>query len=564
MGRKILIVGGVAGGASAAARIRRLDESAEITVFEKGPHISFSNCSLPYYLSRTVPQAEQLLMMTPERFRKQYNIIAETQHEVTAIHRSTKTVSVRNTETGETEERAYDKLVLSPGGQAILPKIPGIDRENVFAIRNVVDIVRLDTYLKEHQVHKAAVIGGGFIGMEVTENLIEAGLDVSLVEAADQVMAPFDFDMAQILHKELLDHGVHLILHDGIAAVTGTGIRTASGREVEAEAVIMAIGVRPDTKLAKEADLTIGTTGGIQVNANFQTSDPDIYAVGDAIEVTNRMTGAPMRLALAFPAQMEARNAADHICGLSDRKLGFLGSSVVRIFDLYAASTGLNEKSAKAAGLSYDFVYILPTDRVGIMPEASVMHFKLLFEVPSGRLLGAQAIGRGAADRRIDVIAALLAMNGTLEDLKDLDLCYAPVVSTAKDVTNMAALVGLNILHGVYRQVRVSEVRKLVEENACIIDVREEQEFAAGHLVNAINIPLSQLRQRVSEIPRDKPVYLHCRSSQRSYNAICCLQNLGYDNVWNISGSFLGICEYEYARDVLEHRTPIVTAYNFH
>ncbi len=563
MSKKYLIVGGVAGGASAAARLRRLDEDAEIIIFEKGPHVSFSNCCLPYYLSRLVKRPENLIMMTPDRFWNQYRIEVRTNSEVTAISRAEKTVTVLNRETQETYEEGYDKLILSPGGSPIMPKIEGIENKNVFAIRNVVDIQKADEYLQNNDAKRVAVIGGGFIGCEVAENLVHAGYEVALVEAADQIMAPFDADMVQILHKEMMDNNVRLVLSDGIAAIREKSILTASGREIPADAVIMAIGVRPEAALAKSAGLDIGQTGGIKTDADFRTSDPDIYAVGDAIEVTNAQTGKPMRLALAWPAQMEARTAADSICGIEHRKLSFIGSSVVRIFELYAANTGMNEKSAEAAGICYDFVYILPNDKVSLMPDSSVMHFKLLFEVPSGKILGAQAIGKGAADRRIDVIAAMIKMGGTLEDLKDLELCYAPVVSSAKDVTNMAALVGLNILKGVYRQVPVTKARELVESNACIIDVREEPEFARGHLKNAVNIPLSQLRDRLDEIPRDVPVYLHCRSSQRSYNAVMALRHLGFDNVYNISGSFLGICLYEFARDVLQERVPIVTEYNF-
>lgn len=564
MTKRILIVGGVAGGASVAARVRRLDESADITIFEKGPHISFSNCALPYYLSRTVAESSKLLMMTPERFKKQYNIEARTEHEVLRILKDEKKVVVRNLTTNEEYEEAYDILFLSPGGVPIMPRsIKGIDREHVFSIRNVVDIVKLDEYIHAVNARNVAVIGGGFIGLEAVENLVHAGCHVTLVEAADQVMTTLDEDMAQILHKELMDQGVELVLSDGISGIEEGYIETSSGRQFKADVVVMAIGVRPEVALAKEAELEIGESGAIKTDGHFRTSDEHIYAIGDAIEVTNFQTGKPMRLALAWPAQMEARNAADHLYGLSNRELRFIGSSVARVFDYYAASTGMNEKTAGAAGIKYDFSYIITNDRVGIMPGANAIHVKLLFEVPTGRILGAQAIGKGEADRRIDVIAAVIKMGGTLEDLKEMELCYAPVVSTAKDAVNMAALVGLNVLNGMVRQVPVSCVRSLVESGAMIVDVREEPEFAAGHLLNAVNIPLSQFRERMNEIPHDRPVYLHCRSSQRSYNAARALMNSGYDNVYNISGSFLGICLYEYARDQMAGRDRIVTAYNF-
>ena len=558
MNKKILVVGGVAGGASVAARARRLDEHAEIIILERGPHVSFSNCALPYFLSRTVADSADLVMMDPAQFKKKYNIEVRTEHEVTAINRAEKTVSVKSLADGKEYSEAYDALILSPGGAPILPgAIAGIRNENVFGIRNVTDIVRLDEYIRTRKATDIAVVGGGFIGCEIAENLVRAGYKVTLIEALDQVMTPFDYDMAQILHKEMLDKGISLVLKDGVKKIL------ASDRQVKADAVVMAVGIRPETTLAKNAGLDIGETGGIRVNANFQTSDPSIYAVGDAVEVFNRLTRKPMRLALAWPAQMEARAAADHIYGIRNQQKGFIGSSVIRVFDLLAASTGLNEKAAKAADIPYEVAYVIPSDKVSLMPDAHPIHLKLVFETPTGRLLGAQAIGKGEADRRIDVIAALISMDGTLEDLKNMELCYAPVVSTAKDAVNMAALVGLNLLHGVYRQVPLTQVRELVESNACIIDVREKGEFDAGHLKNAVNIPLSQLRQRMAEIPKDRPVYLHCRSSQRSYNAIMALQHCGFDNLYNIAGSYLAICLYEYPQDVLFGREKIVTEYNF-
>jgi rhodanese-related sulfurtransferase len=336
-----------------------------------------------------------------------------------------------------------------------------------------------------------------------------------------------------------------------------------SGKKVAAKAVIMAIGVRPETKLAKDAGLEIGITGGIKVDHNYLTNDKDIYAVGDAAEVYNQLTHKPSLLALAGPAQKQARAAADHMYNIPHNNKGVIGSSVINIFDLRAASTGLNEKTAKAAGISYDFVYIIPGDKVGLMPNSNPMHFKLIYEYPTGKILGAQAIGKGNVDKRIDIIAAMISMGGTLEDLKELELCYAPLFGTAKDVVNFAALVGLNLLYGRFRQVPVTKVRELVESGAFIVDVREKNEFVKGHLINAVNIPLSEIRDRLDEIPKDKPVYLHCRSGQRSYNAVMALQNLGYDNVFNISGSFLGICCYEYYQDQVTGREKIVTEYNF-
>jgi NADPH-dependent 2,4-dienoyl-CoA reductase/sulfur reductase-like enzyme/rhodanese-related sulfurtransferase len=564
VGKRILIVGGVAGGASVAARARRLDESAEITMFDKGPHVSFSNCALPFHLSGIVENSDSLVLMSPEQFKKQYKIEARVNSEVTDIKREEKKIVVRNLLTGEEYEESYDKLVLSPGANPIVPKsIEGVNRENVFTIRNVVDIKKLKSYIDENNIEDIAVVGGGFIGVEVTENLRLAGKNVSLIEALDQIMSPFDLDMAQILHKEMMDKGVNLILSDGVKKINKDSVELNSGKKVAAKAVVMAIGVAPETSLAKKAGLEIGETGGIKVDHNYLTSDKDIYVVGDAIEVYNRLTHKPTRLALAGPAQRQARAAADNMYNIHHNNNGVIGSSVVHVFDQNAASTGLNEKAAKAAGIPYDFVYIIPGDKVGLMPDSNPMHFKLIFEYPTGKILGAQAIGKGNVDKRIDVIATMITMGGTLEDLKELELCYSPLYGTAKDIVNHAALVGLNILYGKFKQIPVTKVRELVENNAFIIDVREKPEYARGHIKNAINIPLSEFRDRLDEIPKDRPVYLHCRSSQRSYNAIMALQGLGYDNVINISGSFLGICCYEYYQDQITGRKKIVTEYNF-
>ena len=564
---KIVVVGGVAGGASAAARVRRLDAKAQIVMLERGAHVSFSNCCLPYHLSGTIPNSEALVLMTPERFRKQHDIDARTNSEVLAIHRAEKYVEVKDLLTGRVYNEPYDKLILAPGASPILPgSIPGIRGENVFAIRNVTDIQALKAYLDQPGKDRVAVVGGGFIGIEAAENLREAGKTVCLIEGLEQVMAPFDFDMAQLLHKELDDHGIRLYLSSMVTGIQADCVEAQTNGvpfTVPADVVVMAIGVAPETKLAAEAGLEIGKTRGIKVNHNYQTSDPDIYAVGDAVESYDALRHCPGRLALAGPAQRQARAAADHIYGIPHNNRGYIGSSCIRVFSQNAAATGLNEKLAQAAGYSYDSVLIFPTDKVGIMPDSHYMAFKLVFEVPTGRILGAQAVGQGAVDKRIDVIAAMITMGATLEDLKELELCYSPVFGTAKDVVNQAALVGLNLLYNRFRQIHVSQVRPLVEQGAYILDVREAGEFAAGHIQGAHNIPLSQLRERMEEIPRDIPVYVHCRSSQRSYYAICCLQGNGFTNVYNISGSFLGICLYEYFNDKTQGRTPIVTKYNF-
>lgn len=565
MGKKVLIVGGVAGGASTAARLRRLDESDEIVMFERGPYVSFSNCCLPYHLSGKVKNSEDLILMTPEVFFKQYRIEARVNSEVTAIDRAAKTVTVKNSVTGEEYTESYDKLVLSPGASAIVPRIKGIENVNVFTVRNVVDIVALNTFIKEHKAKNVAVIGGGFVGVEVTENLKEAGYCVTLVEAMDQIMNTFDYDMVQILHKALYDNGVSLIVGDRVESFEKGLVVLASGRRVPADAVVMAVGVKPETELAVKAGLEIGETGGIKVDQNFKTNDSDIYAIGDAVETYNAQTHRSAKLALAWPAQKAARAVANHIHGIPSTNIGYIGSSCIKVFDYNGASTGLTEGTIKHLGLNikYDVVRVIPQDKVGIMPGSQPLHFKLIYEVPTGKVLGAQAIGRGNVDKRVDVIASVINFGGTVYDLFDLELCYAPPFGTVKDVVNMAGLVASNLLAGSFKQVYVTQVRELVENHAFIVDVREANEYAAGHIIGAVNIPLSEIRDRLDEIPKDRPVYLHCRSAQRSYNAALALQHLGFDNVFNVAGGFMGICFYEYYNDMVTGRKKIVSEYNF-
>ncbi|WP_250673619.1 FAD-dependent oxidoreductase [Paraclostridium ghonii] len=563
MSKKVLIVGGVAGGASAAARIRRLDESANIIVFEKGPHASFSNCCLPYHLSGQIENHEDLVLMTPDKFFNQYNINIRIFNEVLSIDRENKKITVKNVVTGKTYDETYDKLILSPGANAIVPPIEGIENAKTFVVKNVVDISRLNQFIKSKGSKNISVVGAGFIGMEVAENLKEAGYNVNLIEAANQVMRTFDEDMVQILHKELYDQGINLILGDKVTKFENSDIILASGRKIESDAVVMAIGVKPEIKLAKECGLEIGETGALKVDQNYKTIDKDIYAVGDAIEVTNAISKKIQHLPLAGPAQKQARAVADHIYKIPVSNTGYIGSSCIKVFDYNAACTGLTEEQCNRLGIKHESVYVIPQDKVGLMPNNNHIHFKLVFEVPTGKVLGAQSIGKGNVDKRVDIVATLIKMGGTIDDLRDLELCYAPPFGTAKDAVNHAALVALNIMQGTFKQVHVSDVRKLVEEKAYIIDVREKDEFEEGHLISAVNIPLSEIRNRLDEIPKDKPVYLHCRSAQRSYNASVALGHLGFDNIYNISGSFLGICFYEYFTDKVENRLPIVTDYNF-
>lgn len=558
--KKIVIVGGVGGGASVAARVRRLDEFADITMFEKGPNVSFSNCSLPYHLSGVIPNADDIVLKTPEQFKNQYNIKAVVNSEVISADPQNKIVQVKNVKTGEVTKYAYDELVLSPGAKPIMPTtIKGIDNENVFSVRNVVDIKKIQKYLTDKKVADVAVIGGGFIGLEVSENLVEAGKHVSVIEASSQVLQTVDDDFAQLVHKNLYDHGVNLILDDGLSAISDTEVTLASGKKIKAQAVIMAIGVQPETTLATKIGCKLGTTGGIAVDQHFETSIPHVYAVGDAIEVTNRLTRKKTRLALAFPAQIQARDVADHIYGRKVDNRGVIGTSVIHLFDLNVSSTGLTEKVCQSEGIDYRCAVVIPQNRVSIMPNTSPIFFKLIFAYPSGEILGAQAFGQSSVDKQINVIATMISMNGNISDLTHLELAYSPWFSTAKNAVNMAGLVAENILNGEYPTIPVTKVRQLVEKDAFIIDAREPNEYQAGHIINAVNIPLSQFRQRLDEIPTDIPVYIHCQSSQRSYNMVRALINRGFTNITGISGSFLELSNYEYFKDQTTGRKPIIT-----
>lgn len=565
MKKKILIVGGVAGGASAAARLRRNSEEDEIIMFDKGPHVSFSNCALPYHLSGTIQSADRLVLMSPEKFKAQYNIEVRVNSEVIAINRDNKEIEVKNVLTGEIYREKYDKLILSPGARPIVPNILGIENVNIFTIRNVVDINKLNQYIEKLEDKNIAVIGGGYIGVEAAENLVEGGYNTSLIEATPQILKSFDYDMVQILHKEMIDNGVNLIVEDKVVRFEKDTVVLESGKKIRANAVVMAIGVTPEVELAKNSGIKIGETGAIAVDSNYKTSDDDIYAVGDAIEVYNALTHMNIKLSLAGPAQKAARSVADNINGKVTKNNGYIASSAIKVFNYNAASTGLNEELINIIGMKidYDIVRISTNDKVGIMPDSAPLHFKLIFEVPTGKVLGAQAIGKGDATKRIDVIATAIKFGATVEDLKDLELCYAPPFGTAKDVVNYAGYVASNLLSGSFKQVNVDKVRELVENGDYIVDVRERMEFENGHVKGAVNIPLSELRERVNEIPKDKQVYLHCRTGQRSYNAALALQNLGYDNVINITGSFLALSFYEAYNDKLKNRESIVTKYNF-
>lgn len=561
--KKILIVGGVAGGASAAARLRRLNEEDKIILFEKGPHVSFSNCSLPYYVGGLIPNEETLLLMSPEKFLKQLNVDARVNSEVVAIDREKKEVTVISE--GKEYKESYDKLILSMGAKPIVPPIKGIEKVNIFTVRNVVDIAKIHSFLGGKKNAKVAVIGCGFIGIEMAENIKEAGHDVTIIEALPQIMKPFDYDMVQILHRELIDNGVNLIVEDKVESFEENTVVLASGKKIEADAVILAIGVAPETDIAVKAGIELGKTKSIKVDANYRTNDKDIYAIGDVIEIYGALCQDYYRLALAGPAQKQARAAADHINGRTVDNRGYIGSSVIKVFRYNGASTGLSEGYIKAMNLNinYDTVDIIPFDSVSIMPSAKLLHFKLIYEVPTGKVLGAQAIGRGNVDKRIDVIATLIKFGGTIYDLKDLELCYAPSFGTAKDVVNFAGYVASNLMNGDFKQIHYSDVRNILEKDpeAYFLDVRLKEDFEAGHLEKAVNIPLGALRSRFDEVPKDRPVYITCKTGLTSYTACRILINLGFTNVVNVSGGFIGLSQYEYYNDKFYNRKPILTKY---
>ncbi len=565
MAGKILVVGGVAGGASAAARLRRLSEDDEIIMFEKGPHVSFSNCSLPYLLSDVVKSAQKLVLLNPENFSTRYNIDARVGHEVVSINRNDKKLTVKDLVTDKQYEESYDKLILSPGAKPIVPPISGMEKVAVFTIRNVVDIDNLNNFVKTNHPADVSVIGGGFIGVETAENLREAGHNVTLIEAMPQIMRPFDFDMVQILHKELYDNGINLLLGDKVTSFEENVIVLESGKKIESQVVVLAIGVTPETRLAQDAGLSLGKTGAIKVDQNYRTNDPDIYAVGDAIEVYGQLFNDYFKLPLAGPAQKQARQAADHIHGLMVDNRGFIGSSVIKVFHKHGASTGLSEGFIKSTGMTidYDIIKVIPTDKVSLMPDKAMVHFKLIYEKPTGRILGAQAIGDGNIDKRIDVIATLIKFRGTIHDLKDLELCYAPPFGTAKDVVNFAGYVATNRMKNSFKQVHDHQIRELIENGSYIVDIREEYQFKRGHLKTAVNIPFSQVRKRLTEFPKDRPIYVQCRTGQDSYNVVLTLQHHGFNDVYNVSGGFMGISYYEYFTDMTTQRPPILTNYNF-
>ncbi len=537
---KYIIVGGVAGGATAAARLRRLSEDAEIILFEKGKYISYANCGLPYYIGGTIADREKLLVQTVEGFSKRLNVDVRVEQEVTVIDRDAKCVTVRRAD-GQTYTESYDKLLLSPGASPVRPPLPGIDSEGIFTLRNLDDTDHIKAYVRDRDVRRALIIGGGFIGLEMAENLHDAGAEVGIVEMADQVMAPIDYSMASIVHQHLLDKGVRLYLKQAVAAFErtagGVKVKFASGKEVEADIVILSIGVRANTRLAEDTGLELGEMRGIKVNEYLQTSDPDIYAVGDAIEYPHPLTGKPWLNFLAGPANRQARLVADNMVrGNLNSYEGAIGTSVAKVFDLTVAATGLPAKRLRQWGIGYKSVTIHPNDHAGYYPGAQMMTLKLVFDPSDGKLYGAQIVGRGGVDKRIDEIALAIKQRGTIGTLMRLEQAYAPPFSSAKDPVAMAGYVAENVVSGRMKPIYWREMSGLKPGEATLIDVRTADEYALGTLPGAINIPLDDLRDRLDEVPRGLPVVVFCGVGLRGYLALNILRMNGFDNVRNLIG----------------------------
>ncbi len=529
---KVVIIGGVAGGATAAARLRRLDEHAEIVVLERSGYVSYANCGLPYYIGGEIAQRGKLTLQTPESFRRRFNVDVRVHSEAIAIDRAGKTVRVR-TKGGEEYEERYDKLIYAPGAKAVLPPFAG-QGERIFTLRTVEDTFRIDDHIKGESPASAVVVGGGFIGIEAAENLARRGMSVTLIQMEGQVMLPFDYDMACILHAELRRCGVRLRLSSKVTSLAqdGAGVTAEieGGAPVRADIALVAVGILPETHLAREAGLALGMRGAVLVDEHMRTSDPAIYAAGDAVLVKNSVTGADALVPLAGPANKQGRIAADNICGIPSRYRGTQGSSVLKVFDLTAASTGLSEKAALAAGYACASALLFSPDHATYYPGARNMTLKVTFEKKSGRILGAQAIGYGGVDKRIDVLATAVRAGMTDADLAALDLCYAPPYSSAKDPVNMAGYVIGNLRAGIVRQHEWKDIASVAEEkDALFLDVQTAEEFAVAHLEGAVNIPVDELRSRMGELDKSKKLYVNCYSGLRSYIACRMLSAAGFD-----------------------------------
>lgn len=534
---KLVIVGGVAGGASAAARARRLSEDAEIILIERGPDISFANCGLPYHIGGEIAQREKLLIVTPERMRQRFNLDVRVRSSVEAIDRAAKKLRIRDLASGREFEESYDKLILAPGAAPLRPPLPGIDLPGIYTLRNLEDMDRIISTLQAN-VKEAVVIGAGFIGLELAENLVRRGVHTSVVELQDQVMPPFDKEMTAPIAEKLMSKGVTLLLKQSAEGfektADGVAVRLNSGKTLNAQLVILGIGVRPENKLASDAGLEVGPRGGIRVNAQMRTADPDIYAVGDAIEVTDFVTGQPTQVPLAGPANRQGRIAADNIFGRESRFRGTQGTAIVGVFDLVAALTGASEKTLQRVKRAYRKVYIHPANHAGYYPGAEGMTLKLLFDPETGKILGAQAVGGAGVDKRIDVIAVAIQAGMTVFDLEEMELAYAPQFGSAKDPVNMAGFVAAGLIRDDHPQV---DVEYVLAERPYLLDVRTPEEFGRGHFPDAINIPVDELRGRLNELPKDRQIAVYCQVGQRGYLGTRILRQRGFNAV-NVGGGY--------------------------
>lgn len=534
---KTVIIGGVAGGASAAARLRRLDEQAEIIILERGEYISFANCGLPYFIGGAITDKTMLTLQTPEGFRTRFNIDVRVQNEAQAINAETKTIVIKDLCRGTTYEESYDTLILSPGAEPLWPDIEGADSSCVFTLRNIPDTFKIKAFIEERRPKSAVVIGGGYIGVEMAENLTNAGLHVSIVELADHLIAPLDFDMAADVHHYIRSKGINLYLNNGVKAINGNTLTLQQGT-LTADMIILSIGVRPETQLAKDCGIALNARGSIVVNPHMQTTIEGIYAVGDAVEVRNFITGAPAFIPLAGPANKQGRIAADNICGVPSEYAGTQGSAILKLFEMAVAATGLNEQAAKAAGLNYDKTYIYTGSHAAYYPGAAMMSIKALWDKDTKKLLGAQIVGFDGVDKRMDVLAAAIRFGAEITSLTALELCYAPPFGSAKDPVNMLGFVGENVVTGKLKQFFWHDVESLPRDGSVtLLDVRTETEVRRGRIEGFIHIPLDSLREHLDRIPAGKPVYVHCHSGLRSYLACRILTGHGYD-CYNLAGGW--------------------------
>ena len=560
MSKKIVIIGGVAGGATAATRLRRLNETDQIILLEKGEYISFANCGLPYHVGGVIKERDNLLLQTVEGMHAQYDLDIRNFSEVTKINPETKSVTIYHHQTKETYEERYDQLILSTGAKAIVPPITGLaTATNVFSLRNIPDMDQIQAYIKTQNVQTATVIGGGFIGLEMMENLVELGIDVQLVEMAPQVMPNVDFELAQQIHQQINLHGVNLILNDGLKEIQEAGKRLVltSGQVLQSDLTILSIGVTPENTLAKEAGLTLGFRGGVKVDHHFQTSQKDIYAIGDMIEVTDFVTQEATHVPLAWPANRQGRLVADVLNGLPIHYPGTAGTSVAKVFELTIAATGNSERLLKQKGIEYQAIHLHPNSHAGYYPGASPIHLKLLFD-SSGKILGAQAIGTKGVEKRIDVIATAMRFGAKADELASIELSYAPPYSSAKDPVNLLGYTADNLLNQRVRTFQWHEVDALLEKQAFFLDIREEFELATGKLADPTWIPLNQLRQRLTELPKDKMIYVYCQVGQRGYNAARLLMAHGFE-VKNLDGGYKTYKQAKYQLKLVTPKAPAVS-----